>query len=57
VDDLPADELDPVVLIEDSGLAHPVVLVHREPPPDYLDVRRHAVIVGAAATRSSMPNV
>jgi hypothetical protein len=34
LDDLPADELDPVVLIEDSRLAHPVVLVQREPPPD-----------------------
>src|SRR5207248_11502513 len=57
LDDLPANELDPVVLIEDSGLAHPVVLVHREPPPDYLDVRRHAVIVRAPAAGASTPNV
>jgi hypothetical protein len=41
LDDLPADELDPVVLIEDSGVDHPVVLVQREPSPGDLDVRRH----------------
>src|SRR5437899_3301632 len=57
LDDLPANELDPVVLIEDSGFAHPVVLVHREPPPDYLDVRRHAVILRAPGAGASTPNV
>jgi hypothetical protein len=30
-DDLPVEELHPVVLVEDPGLAHAVVLVHREP--------------------------
>jgi hypothetical protein len=57
LDDLPPDELDPVVLIEDSGLAHPVVFVQREPTPDHLDVRRHAVIVRARGATSSTSNV
>src|SRR5262245_40822631 len=41
-DDLPPDELDPVVLIEDSDLDHPVVLVQSEAAPGDLDVRCHA---------------
>src|SRR5206468_11589161 len=57
LDDLPANELDPVVLIEDSGFAHPVVVVHREPPPDYLAVRRHALILRAPGAGASTPNV
>ncbi len=57
VDDLPSDQLDPVVLIEDSGPSHLVVLVHREAPPDYLDLRRHTVMVRAPGAGASMPNV
>ena len=32
LDDLALDELDPVVLADDAGLAHAVVLVEREAP-------------------------
>src|SRR5688500_17595498 len=57
LDDLPADELYPVVLIEDSGLGHPVVFVQRESMSRQLDIERHAVILDAAYERASMPNV
>jgi hypothetical protein len=30
LDDLPAEQLDPVVFGEDAGLGHPVVVLHRE---------------------------
>src|SRR4029450_1218216 len=43
LDDLALDELDPVVLAEDAGLAHPVVLIEREAPAPESD--RHAVLV------------
>jgi hypothetical protein len=55
LDDLPADQLYPVVLIEDSGLGHPVVFVQRESMSRQLDVERHAVILDAAYARASMP--
>src|SRR2546422_8913 len=38
LDDVAADELDPIILVEDVGFDHPVVLVQREPPPLDLDV-------------------
>ena len=35
--DFPVDQLDAVVLGEDAGVAHPVVVVHRESVPQDLD--------------------
>src|SRR6185295_7091053 len=43
LDDLALDELDPVVLAEDAGLAHAVILIEREAPAPESD--RHAVLV------------
>jgi hypothetical protein len=38
VDDLAVNELDPVVLVEDAELTHPVILVQREPPAPDVDL-------------------
>ena len=41
-DDLAFDELDAIVLREDAGLGHPVVLLGRERPPRDLGSHRHS---------------
>ena len=41
LDDLALDQLDPLVLAEDAGLRHPVVLVHGEQPARKLDLHGH----------------
>src|SRR5947199_337893 len=35
LDDLALDELDPITCTKNSGLAHPVVFIEREAPPDH----------------------
>src|SRR2546425_7091005 len=35
LDDLALDELDPIVCTKNSGLAHPVVFIEGEAPPDH----------------------
>jgi hypothetical protein len=42
LDDLALDELDPVVLAEDAGLAHPVIFIQREAPT--LELDRHVFL-------------
>src|SRR6267142_3023684 len=42
LDDLALDELDPVVLAQDPGLAHAVVFIERESPA--LERDRHGVL-------------
>jgi hypothetical protein len=41
LDDLALDQLDTLVLAEDAGLSHPVILLHGEEPARELDVDSH----------------
>jgi len=46
LDQLALDELDPVVLVQDPGLAHPVIVVNGEAPAgNLLHARPHAKVL------------
>src|SRR3712207_9247572 len=56
LDDLPFDELDPVVLVQYSGLAHEVVAVNGEAMPHNL-LRHRSPAVGSLALSETIPEL